>query len=189
MVIRINSRNWHILEMQKDGVITDVYPLKGNEGALGVNLFQSDANAPLLEKIKRSGETVLHGPIKLFQLEENGLVARMPVHLEHKDHPATFWGFVTAIIRFEKFIEITGLTNLPRKGYHYELRRGETFTSENEIIARSFEFPLDNTMTKAIPVPGGDWILQVYPISGWHDSNLLLLCGFVTLVFSGLATA
>ena len=177
------------LEMQQNGIITDIYPLKGNESALGVNLFASNANVPLLEKIRDSGETVLQGPIKLFQLEENGLVARMPVYLDQTDNSKRFWGFVTAIIRFEKFIEIAGFKNVPSRGYNYELRRSETPSGETEIIAHSSKFPLQKTINSTIHLPGGDWILHVKPVKGWQNTRLAFFCGLTTLVFSCLVTA
>lgn len=177
------------LELQENGIITDIYPLEGNETALGVNLFASNANVPLLEKIKTSGETILQGPIKLFQLEENGLVARMPVYIDQADDSKRFWGFVTAIIRFEKFIEIAGFKDLPSRGYDYELRRSAASIGETEIIASSSQFPLRETINNIIHLPGGDWILHVKPVGGWQNSSLALLCGVTTLVFSTLATA
>lgn len=177
------------LEMQENGIITDIYPLEGNETALGVNLFASDANVPLLEKIKNSGETVLQGPIKLFQLEENGLVARMPVYLDQADNSRRFWGFVTAIIRFEKFIEIAGFKDVPSRGYDYELRRSEAPSGETEIIAQSSKVPLQETISNNIHLPGGDWVLHIKPVKGWQNISLAIFCGLTTLVFSSLATA
>jgi len=177
------------LEMQKDGIIHDVYPREGNEGAIGVNLWESDADVPLLKVIRDTGELTVQGPIKLFQGPFEGLVARKPLYFDRPGEPRSFWGFVTAIVRIDKLVERAGFADLAKAGFHYELRGAYSATGKERVIARSGEAPLADTVSGAVHLPGGNWALHVEPVGGWTRPVLALWCLGLTVLFSALMTA
>ena len=160
------------LEMQPDGIIRNVYPRQGNEGAIGVNLWESDANVPLLRAIRDSGELTVQGPLKLFQGDHECLVARQPLYFDHPAEPRRFWGFVTAIIRFDKLIEQAGFEALADNGYLYELRGAYNLTGKERVIASSGEMLFDNAVSGVIRLPGGNWTLHIIPAHGWNNPRL-----------------
>ena len=178
------------LELQKGGIITDIYPLEPNQTALGINLFESDANVPLLETIRATGQTIVQGPLPVFQNQQNGFVARKPVYLSEVKSMATFWGFVSAIIDFEDLINSSGLNQLNQKGYLYQLTRLNAPKGEPTTISQTASIVGESFATKTVSIPGGDWELKIKPQSGSYlNKDLVYFCVFISSLSTTLITA
>ncbi len=173
------------LEMQKDGIITDIYPRAGNEAAIGVNLFEDPVNRPAAITTRDSGRLTIHGPFKLMQGTE-GIAARLPLYFDQPGGERKFWGFVTAIFTLDRLVQRAGFNELRRKGYHYELRRVSRVTGQSLVISQSDPEPLRDSESAAVNLPGEDWLLAVRPIAGWRNHGLLALTGGFALAFSSL---
>ncbi len=173
------------LEMQKDGIIVDVYPREGNEAAIGVNLFESGENVDAVKATRDSGKLTLAGPVKLFQ-GIDGIAARMPLYFDRPGEPHKFWGFVAAIFTLDKLIELAKFDDLQAKGYLYELRRTSVVTGGERVISRSGERELVDAVSSAINIPGENWDLHIEPVNHWTSGILPAIATLFTLLFSSL---
>jgi sensor domain CHASE-containing protein len=93
-----------------DLVLSLMYPLKGNEAALGLDYRQHPVQREAALRARDSGRTVIAGPLSL---EQGGvaIIARKPVFLPAAEAGGEkrFWGLVSAAIDVETLYEQAGL--------------------------------------------------------------------------------
>ncbi len=81
-----------------DNRIALIYPLEGNEAALGFVYASSPQQWPAVKRIMDSGEPVLAGPLQLVQ-GGNGLIYRAPVIMDGR-----YWGLVSTVMDSERLL-------------------------------------------------------------------------------------
>lgn len=122
------------LQLAKNAIVTSIYPLPGNEKAIGHNLLLDEQRREdVLEAIKKR-TTIISGPYKTVQ-GPIAFIARRPifVNINGSEH---FWGFVTAMIHLDRFKNTTGIKQLIDSGFLYQMRsknNSDTFNFGNEI--------------------------------------------------------
>ncbi|WP_262507080.1 CHASE domain-containing protein [Vibrio vulnificus] len=77
------------VQLAPNGIIQSIYPLAGNEKAIGHNLLKDDARKKEALSAVESGKLTLAGPFTLKQ-GGVGMVARRPVFLKLQDK-SEFW--------------------------------------------------------------------------------------------------
>lgn len=176
------------LQLQPDGIIKYVVPLKGNENVIGINILKGPNTAKEALLAKNSGKLTLAGPINLIQ-GGMGAMARLPIYLD-TNQGKKFWGFSTALIRFPDILNTVNLRSLAEAGIGYQLSRIHPDTGDTQIIASSsvLLIELDDTEVFDITVPNGTWTFHAYPISGWRDYLVIFLGSLFGLIFVSLAT-
>ena len=173
------------IQLAPGGVVTQVYPLEGNEDSL-IDLFHDEIRRDLACYSRDHHITLAVGPIALKE-GGDGIVIRNPVYLTDDNGQETFWGFTNAIFRTpDIFSESTrALTSF---GYVYRLSKTlSPFNSKYELVDGSAD-QLDNPVVYTFQLGGCLWKLEVMPAGGWHrDSNIVIIfC--VGLVLVLLAT-
>lgn len=177
------------LQLAPQGIIRHIYPLEGNEKAIGHNLLVDDRRKKEAKQAIKERKLTLAGP---FQLVQGGVavIGRNPVFLD-KDGSDQFWGFASALIFLETLLDVTDLKDLESKGYNYQLTRKHPDTGEWEHFAKS-----DNTLdqfqvTFPVHVPNSQWKLTLSrplpsrPLELWHGVASSLFIGFlVSLLLS-----
>ena len=147
------------LQLAPNGIIERIYPLSGNEKAIGHNILKDDARTKEAQlAIKKHGLT-LAGPFELIQ-GGVALIGRNPVFLQ-RNGEEYFWGFVSALIYLDQLVVATELDELAAKGYQYQLIRVHPDTVEPEIFLRSEENLGDHPVSKPIIVPNSQWEMRV----------------------------
>ncbi|WP_293268502.1 EAL domain-containing protein [Neptunomonas sp.] len=160
------SDDLHIrhVALAPDLTIRFVYPLKGNEQAIGLNYTgNKDQVSSVLDAIQLN-KMVLSGPLELIQ-GGKALVARLPVYLRKQNGPS-LWGVVSAVLDYQKILDSAEITE-----HYYGLMlgiRGKDGTgSDGELFFGSEDaFGTGAVMTN-ITLPHGEWQLAVLPKSGW----------------------
>ena len=174
------------LQLHKNGILTHVVPLKGNESAIGNNVLENPLRTQEAFLAKKTGKLTLAGPFELFQ-GGMGAAARLPVYLD-TSQGNQFWGFATALIRFPDILQGVNLAQLPQAGIGYELSKVMPDTNDVQIIATSDNQTTKNTVDFNIQVPNGVWVFKAYPIMGWQDNSMLLLGIAIAVAFTFLTT-
>ena len=72
------SRDVDALQLTREGVITHVYPLAGNEGVVGYNIFTDSARSREAFRALERKALYFDGPFKLLQ-GYTGVVGRLPI--------------------------------------------------------------------------------------------------------------
>src|SRR5690606_26612960 len=80
-----------------DLVVTMVYPVDGNETAIGLDYRRNEAQRAAALRARDTGELVLAGPVDLVQ-GGRGFIGRFPVFSRTVGGRERFWGIVSAII-------------------------------------------------------------------------------------------
>ncbi|MBU1642799.1 EAL domain-containing protein, partial [bacterium] len=151
-----------------NGVIAQVFPLSGNEEALGLDLLSDPAQKTEALLARETGRVTLSGPLHLVQ-GGDALVGRLPVYRKDK----TFWGFILIAIRFPDILSTTALSSLKEAQYQYTITRINPTTNKEQIIASSVSGKLNQPIVEVIELPNAEWTLRIAPIHGWYDQQLL----------------
>lgn len=149
-----------------DMIIRLMYPLKGNESAIGLNYLKNDKQRSGAEMARDTGQLVLAGPINLVQGGQ-GFIGRIPVYSEYiKQGERTFWGLVSAVIDTHQLYKVSGLLDpdlnidIAIFGQDKRFSSGSIFFGNNEIFTKE-------PVVGFIELPFGSWQLAAIPKNGW----------------------
>ena len=156
------------LSISPGGVVQSVVPRQGNEKLLGFDQFNDPGQRNEAIFTRDTGRLTLAGPIKLAQ-GGLGVVSRLPVFLEDAPGQRWFWGFTNVAIRLADLLNGVALSDLPARGYNYELWRLQADSAKKQVIAASSPVPLVQPVRQSLEVPNGAWNLDIAPLGGWHD--------------------
>ena len=169
------------LAIAPDGVVSEVYPLAGNEALIGFNFLDTSLAGNAEAKMAyEQGSTILTNPFELVQ-GGMGMGGRAPVLLKNGNE-TELWGLVTVTIDYDNLIEVLGLDNLDGMGVDYAL----------SYIDESGESHLMNG-TKDIKEPvkarfnirNLTWELSMAPEKGWLSIWRVLLFLVIIVALSG----
>ena len=164
-----------------DMVIRYVYPVEGNEKAIGLNYLTALDQRDAAVRARDSGELVLAGPLDLVQ-GGRGLVARIPVFVGKKS-ASRFWGLLSVVIDADRLFEGSGLVDkaLPVK---IALRGKDGIGSQGEVFFGDPNLFEEKSVILPVTLPHGDWELAAQPINGWEVKQ-----GTVAMIRAGFAIA
>ncbi|GLQ07892.1 hypothetical protein GCM10007924_31140 [Sneathiella chinensis] len=149
-------------------VVRYMYPLKGNEAALGLDY----RTAPLAQREAafrtiKEGKVVLAGPVELVQGGQ-AFVTRIPVTLNSPTGGTESWGFIAAPIDVNALFREVGLADFTRK-YKLAIRgvdglgaKGAVFYGEPALFDDT-----DNSLFLDVGLINGSWQMAVIPQAGW----------------------
>lgn len=164
-----------------DMVIRYVYPVEGNEQAIGLDYLRSPDQREAAVRARDTGELVLAGPLDLVQ-GGRGLVARIPVFIGEGSTPR-FWGLLSVVIDADRLFQGSGLVDeaLPVK---VALRGKDGIGSEGEVFFGDPNLFKEKSVTLPVTLPHGDWQLAAQPINGWEVDKRI-----VAAIWIGFAIA
>jgi len=171
-----------VLQLVPNGVISQIYPLAGNEQAVGHDVLNDPLRRREALLAMRTRQLVLAGPFPLVQ-GGTAVIGRFPVFLPQRDGEEKFWGFTNAIVMIPDLLASAHLDELQVAGYDYQLWRIEPENQQREVFA-GFKGELHDPATVSFEVPNGRWSLSVAPVSGWVSGWSLALRLVLALAFS-----
>ena len=144
------------LEITEGGKITHVYPLAGNEEAIGFDVFANSNTASQAYKAIDKKTLFFAGPLKLRQ-GGVGLVGRLPIFKENR-----FFGFSVVLIKLNTLLTAAGIDTVTNPRYSYQLSKSNPVT-DSEDFFWSTAGQADTRQSAYITVPDGEWKLYVMP--------------------------
>lgn len=149
-------------ELAKDGIVTLIYPMRGNEAALGLNTLENPARRQEATLAKESGEYTIAGP---FELQQGGIGALLfdPIYTTDDSGNKTFWGFSLLVLDWESFLDEIELNTLEEAGYTYEIWKISPATGEHVSIAHSGNSRRSDAMEVLCTVPNDTWHFEIVP--------------------------
>ncbi|AUM13961.1 response regulator [Ketobacter alkanivorans] len=172
-----------------DMVIRYIYPLQGNEGALGLNLGKNPVQRQAAMSARDSKDMVIAGPLKLVQ-GGNGIIGRIPVFVEQNGQ-RTFWGLVSAVIDADLLFKRNGLLDA-EVPYAISIRGKDGLGAKGAVFFGAAELFDQNPVLATISLPAGHWEIAAAPKNGWpaHAKNanalratLVVIGSLICLVF------
>ena len=148
------------LQLAPQGIVSQIYPLEGNEQAIGHDLLNDPARRVESLKTIESGRLTLAGPLELVQ-GGTAVIGRLPVFLPGGQGGERFWGFTIALIRLSNLLAPTELALVAEQGHHYWLSRVNPDTGQPDVFASVAEGNIQDSVTFNIEVPNGSWTLHL----------------------------
>lgn len=170
-------------ELAPEGIVTDIYPKQGNEGAFGLDMLQEHERKKDAILARDSGKYTIGGP---YQLKQGGTGALLfnPVYQDNNSEQGEFWGFVILVIDWERFIGEINLDYLSDADFCYRIWTYDRGSSDRIILAESQGDMLDNILTVECAVPNNTWYFDIIPSEGWSPRSYWIMCIVISYVFS-----
>jgi sensor domain CHASE-containing protein/CheY-like chemotaxis protein/nitrogen-specific signal transduction histidine kinase len=165
----------------RDMVIALIYPLEGNEAALGLDYREIPTQRDLAFRARDEGRMVLAGPLKLVQ-GGSGFVGRSPVFVDGPAGSRVFWGLVSAVIDEQALYEASGLDDATL-GIDVAIRGRNGTGAEGEVFFGDAAIFEQDPVTAEVTLPDGHWLMAAVPAGGWSVTppNVWTVRGLVFL--------
>lgn len=140
-----------------DNVIRYVYPLRGNEPALGTRLEDVPTQRDDVLTVRRDWKPLVSGPVGLVQ-GGTGIVHRVPILVPDADDQLHYWGQVSVVIDPQPLFRRVGLVDDPLVAYALRGKdgrgvQGEPFFGDHSLFAQA------EALRMSVQLPGGQWQL------------------------------
>ena len=146
-------------------VIRMVYPVAGNEKAIGLDYLATPSQRETAVRARDSGRIVLAGPLQLAQ-GGTGLIARMPVTLPDAHGVRRFWGLVSTVIDPDKLYRDAGLLE-PGLTIRVAIRGRDATGTDGAVFFGDAGVFGRNPVLADINLPQGAWQMAAMPVDGW----------------------
>ena len=172
------------LQLAPDSVVTYVYPVEGNEEAIGHDLLGDPARRDAVQSAIDNREFVIAGPLELKQ-GGVALIGRTPVFLALPDGSEQYWGLAIILIDFDPLLLQAGLLDDSRD-IEYVIRGKDGMGASGEVFFGD-ESALDtDPVTSAVSLPNGSWELAAAPVGGWPSASAASSWAWIIGVISAL---
>lgn len=160
--------------------LTFIYPLKGNEKALGLYYPNQPRQWPVIKDIIESGKPALAGPVQLVQ-GGNGLVYRVPLFISGK-----YWGLLSTVIDIDSFFRPIA-EEFGDHRFEFAIRgmdgqglRGDMVWGDQAL------FGSKETFVQEIEIPGGVWAIGVRPKDVGNQGRYAPAVRLLSVLLGGL---
>ena len=173
--------------LAKGTVLTYVYPVKGNEKAIGIDYKKIKSQWPAVQRVIEGHKTVVAGPLKLVQ-GGVGIIGRTPIYIGKGNagsDTGEYFGILSVVINLPSMLEAAGLNdkdsllNISIRGKDGLGSKGEVFYGSEDLFAKDSVF-MDITL------PGGSWQMASVPINRWEMQSPLIIYYRVIAMAVGL---
>ncbi len=158
--------------LARNNIVTHVYPLAGNEKALGLHYLEVPSQRDAVLQAIRSGHTVVAGPVKLVQ-GGVGFISRTPIFIDPgmlKPGQNPYWGLASVVIDCDSLFTAAGLHEV-KDGVAYALRgRDATGAAGPPFFGRADVWSREPLHLDVV-LPGGSWQLAAVPVGGWETNG------------------
>nr|WP_306150601.1 MULTISPECIES: EAL domain-containing protein [unclassified Roseibium] len=162
-----------------DLVIRLMYPIAGNEKAIGLDYRKNDQQRRAALQAVDAKQLVLAGPVNLLQ-GGRGFIGRFPVYTTDLAGSKRLWGLVSAVVDETRLYADSGLLDpdLPLDiaiaGQDADLSDANAFFGDPDVFSR-------DPVVTSISLPSGGWHIAAIPRGGWNlaPDNVWLVRGLV----------
>ncbi|MER9948527.1 EAL domain-containing protein [Mesorhizobium sp. M0047] len=178
----------HNIAGAPDLVISLMYPMEGNEKAIGLDYRKNEAQRMAALRARDQRVLVLAGPVRLAQ-GGNAFIGRIPVFVPTAGGGTRFWGIVSAVVDVDRLYAASGLTDADLDidvaliGKDALGGGGERFFGGDNVVA-------GNPVSADVQLPSGSWRISAIPKGGWPAApknewtlrSLMLLAGALVVL-------
>jgi PAS domain S-box-containing protein len=160
------------IALAPDNEITFVYPLEGNERAIGLKYETNQEQWQAVERAIVERKSVMAGPIHLVQ-GGTAFVSRTPIYIKSpvaQDGSTVYWGLASVVIDERKFLENAGFFS-PEPAIRVAMRGVDGLGAEGGFIAGDREVFEQQPTLMQVRLPEGSWQLAAMPLGGWHQPS------------------
>lgn len=167
-----------------DLIIRYMYPVAGNESAIGLNYRKNPQQYAAVKEAVDAGELVIAGPVNLVQGGQ-GFIARIPVYLAtDSETKGKLWGLISAVIDTDKLYAASGLEQ--NQKLKVALRGKDAKGEEGKVFFGMEEVFSSDPVLVDVNLPYGSWQMAALPEGGWAVASANSQILRLTLILAGL---
>jgi signal transduction histidine kinase/sensor domain CHASE-containing protein len=155
------------MALSKDCIIGAIYPLKGHESALGLDLLAHPMRRKIVESTIQTKKTFVAGPVELV---EGGIafISYTPIFTKTKSDTSKFWGVTDIVILKDKLFNEIGLY-VKNDNYKFALKGTDGTGKDGPCFWGDESVFNSNPVTVDIYLPTGNWTFASVPLNGWES--------------------
>ncbi|MGE6221347.1 PAS domain S-box protein [Nubsella zeaxanthinifaciens] len=160
------------VQLAPNGVIKYMYPLKGNERAIGLNVLKTGIQNQLAAKKAVAKRRIyFQGPVNLVQGGQ-GVVGRLPIFINQK-----LWGFSAVVIKLNELLKAAGIDNSKYPYYRFQFSKIDPLDGKEEFFLEGADQTHNTFETRRFEE--GDWKIYLTDTrSIYTDYSLIALLIF-----------
>ncbi|UVC19107.1 bifunctional diguanylate cyclase/phosphodiesterase [Mesorhizobium onobrychidis] len=151
-----------------DLVISLMYPMKGNEKAMGLDYRKDEWQRAGALRARDERKLILAGPVNLRQGGQ-GFVGRIPVFVRRAGNTERFWGIISAVVDVQRLYKASGLLD-DDLGIDIALIGKDALGSGGEQFFGNEGVVKSDPVTAEILLPSGSWRIAAIPKNGWPST-------------------
>lgn len=152
-----------------DLVIRYMYPIKGNEAAIGLDYNKNEQQKKAALQAVETKSTIVAGPLQLVQ---GGIafISRTPVFIKsnNENEPERFWGLISSVLDTNKFYELAGLSS-EKLDLTIAIRGRDSLGQSGDVFFGDAALFSDEVVETFINLPHGSWYMVGKPKNGWNN--------------------
>ena len=155
------------MAISKDCILGAIYPFKGHESAIGLNLLEHPFRKKIVESTIKTGKTFVAGPVELV---EGGVafISYTPIFTKSVIDVSSFWGVADIVILKDRLFNEINLSEQD-DNYKYSLRGVDGGGKEGACFWGDPNLFNNNPVQVDVLLPTGSWSLAGVPVSGWTN--------------------
>jgi len=156
-------------------IIRFVYPMRGNERALGLDYLKMPDQREAALRAIREKTTVIAGPVNLVQ-GGVGIISRTSIFIRDSSisrGEPRYWGIASTVIDFDTLIRSVGLADKTNQNIRFALRGKDGLGADGAIFWGDGSIFTMDPVVMDITLPSGSWQIAALPANGWRVSNPL----------------
>ena len=173
----------YVLEIVEKNNIKHVYHMNKNDIIYSNHTLDDIENNEDYLFSKKSQRTFFSSLLNFIQTDE-GIILRTPVYYKSGE----LWGFTTVVLKISDIFSYTGLTNLTKEKYNYELFYFDENNKKTLINSNITEKQKIDSVNAKINVYRRDWILNIAPKKGWIPLYVIVIEIMTELFFASVIT-
>ncbi len=167
------SRFIRNIGLAKGTILTFLYPLEGNEAAIGLNYEEVPDQWEAVRRAIESRQTVVAGPVNLVQ-GGIALVGRTPVYVPSSTQSPDddqYLGLVSVVIDIPLLFSSAGLDEVP---FELAIRGKDGLGDAGEVFHGSEELFRQDPALLEVSLPDGTWQIAAIPAESWSITSPLI---------------
>ncbi len=174
-----------------DNVLLFIYPVKGNEKAIGLDYTKNAKQWPAVKMAIEERRTVVAGPVNLVQ-GGRAFISRTPIYETLPNgEKGSYWGLASIAIDMDGFFQAVELEDF-NKSIQLALRGRDGKGAQGELIFGDENLFASRSIQQNVQLPDGLWELGAEPKLGWDQLSpnqlMIWFAGIVIALLSGWIT-
>ena len=148
-----------------------VFPVEGNERALGLNYRDNPEQLPGVLRAAESGTATITGPVSLVQ-GGRAFVFRQPAYVPgtSPENGKRLWGIVSMVADYDRFLVATGLSELSR-GFDVLVKSASDEAPRHGTVYGQPAVEGMEPVSLELDFPNGHWEIMAVPAGGWPAAS------------------
>lgn len=165
---RTSVRN---IGLSPDNVLNHIFPVEGNEMAIGLVYRDNPDQWPPVERAMLSRKTVISGPLKLIE-GDLAFISLTPIWIDIPgSQEQNYWGVASLVINAATLFNNAGIANDEKRNIELAIRGADGSGAEGAVFFGKTSLFEQQPITMAVILPVGSWQLGAIPKGGWAQSS------------------